>query len=165
MHEPSLILPLRCFPLSCCVSVAKKMPFRPTQRRECPVDGSSSVGTPVTAALLAMRAPVWVAVGGPHGSPAWPLVSGNRPAPDGDRRGCQPGQRPRQLPVPLSDASWGYVSPGESWVRERGGLLWCPGFPLGWLLLLWSVDSRRSGFSSCSSGTLERGLSTCGTPA
>ena len=62
--------------------------------------------------------------GSPRGSPARPLVSGNHPAPDGDRRGCQPGQRPRQLPVSLSDASWGYVSPGESWVRERGSLLW-----------------------------------------
>ena len=35
------------------------------------------------------------------------------------------------------------------------------GFLLCWLLLLWSTGSRRSGFSSCSSGALERWLNTC----
>ena len=28
--------------------------------------------------------------------------------------------------------------------------LWCAGFSLWWLLLLWSMGSRRMGFSSCS---------------
>ena len=33
---------------------------------------------------------------------------------------------------------------------SRGcSLLWCTGFSLRWLLLLWSTGSRRTGFSSC----------------
>lgn len=43
------------------------MPFRLTQRRECLVDRCGRAGTPVAAALLAMRAPVWVAVTVPMG--------------------------------------------------------------------------------------------------
>ena len=27
--------------------------------------------------------------------------------------------------------------------------LWCVGFSLRWLLLLWSMDPRRAGFSGC----------------
>ena len=39
-----------------------------------------------------------------------------------------------------------------SLVAASGGysLLPCAGFSLWWLLLLWSTDSRRAGFSSCS---------------
>ena len=44
-------------------------------------------------------------------------------------------------------------------------LLWCVGFSLRWLLLLWSTGSRRVGFSSCASRALERRLSSCGTRA
>ena len=44
-------------------------------------------------------------------------------------------------------------------------LLWCVGFSLQWLLLLWSTGSRRVGFSSCGSQALERRLSSCGTRA
>ena len=43
--------------------------------------------------------------------------------------------------------------------------LWCVGFSLRWLLLLWSTGSRRVGFRSCStraSGVAVRGLSSCG---
>ena len=29
-------------------------------------------------------------------------------------------------------------------------LLWCMGFSLQWLLLLWSMGSKHAGFSSCS---------------
>ena len=40
---------------------------------------------------------------------------------------------------------------GLSLVVASGGCssLWCMGFSLWWLLLLWSTDSRRMGFSSC----------------
>ena len=50
---------------------------------------------------------------------------------------------------------------------ERGLLssLRCAGFSLQWLLLLWSMGSRRTGFSSCGSWTLERRLSSCGARA
>ena len=41
--------------------------------------------------------------------------------------------------------------------------LWCAGFLLQWLLLLWSTGSRHVGFSSCGSRALERRLSSCGT--
>ena len=35
-------------------------------------------------------------------------------------------------------------------VASRGySSLWCAGFSLWWLLLLWSMGSRRVGFSSC----------------
>ena len=44
-------------------------------------------------------------------------------------------------------------------------LLWCTDFLLQWLLLLWSTGSRRTGFSSCGSRTLEHRLSSCGTQA
>ena len=39
----------------------------------------------------------------------------------------------------------------------------CAGFSLWWLLLLWSMGSRRAGFSSCGSRALERRLSSCGS--
>ena len=39
--------------------------------------------------------------------------------------------------------------------------LWCTGFSLQWLLLLWSSGSRHAGFSSCGSRALERRLSSC----
>ena len=54
-----------------------------------------------------------------------------------------------------------------SLVAVRGGYssLWCPGFSLQWLLLLWSTGSRREGFSSCDSRVLECRLSSCGTQA
>ena len=41
----------------------------------------------------------------------------------------------------------------------------CTGFSLRWLLLLWSMGSRRMGFSSCGSRALERRLSSCGARA
>ena len=43
--------------------------------------------------------------------------------------------------------------------------LWCMGFSLWWLLLLWSTGSRRAGFSSCGLQALERRLSSCGAQA
>ena len=42
-------------------------------------------------------------------------------------------------------------------------LFWCVGFSLWWLLLLQSTGSRHTGFSSCVSQALERGLGFCGT--
>ena len=38
---------------------------------------------------------------------------------------------------------------------------WCTGFSLQWFRLLWSTDSRRTGFSSRSSWALEHRLSSC----
>ena len=47
---------------------------------------------------------------------------------------------------------------------SRGySLLWCTGFSLRWLLLLWSTGSRHMGFSSCGFQALEHRLSSCGT--
>ena len=43
--------------------------------------------------------------------------------------------------------------------------LQCTGFSLQWLLLSWSTGSRRAGFSSCGSWSLERRLSSCGARA
>ena len=44
--------------------------------------------------------------------------------------------------------------------------LWCTGFSLWWLLLLWSTGCRCAGFiSSCGSWALERRLSSCGARA
>ena len=43
--------------------------------------------------------------------------------------------------------------------------LWCMGFSLRWLLLLWSTGSRCAGFSSCGSRALEHRLSSCGARA
>ena len=53
---------------------------------------------------------------------------------------------------------------GLSLVAASGGysLLQCVGFSLQWLLLLQSTGSRCVGFSSCSTGALERRLSSCG---
>ena len=51
---------------------------------------------------------------------------------------------------------WVFVAArGLSLVVASGGysLLWCAGFSLWWLLLLWSTGSRRTGFSSCSTRT------------
>ena len=48
---------------------------------------------------------------------------------------------------------WVFVAVcGLSLVAASGGysLLWCAGFSLRWLLLLWSTGSGRTGFSSCS---------------
>ena len=47
---------------------------------------------------------------------------------------------------------WVFVAERElSLVAASGGYssLWCTGFSLWWLLLLWSTGSRRAGFSSC----------------
>ena len=54
-----------------------------------------------------------------------------------------------------------------SLVAVSGGysLLWCMGLLLQWLLLLRSMGSRHTGFSSCGSRALERRLSSCGTRA
>ena len=53
---------------------------------------------------------------------------------------------------------------GLSLVAANGGYssLWCTGFSLRWLLLLWSTGSRRVGFSSCGLWALQRRLSSCG---
>ena len=48
---------------------------------------------------------------------------------------------------------WVFIAAcGLSPVAVSGGYssLWCAGFSLWWLLLLWSTGSRRAGFSSCS---------------
>ena len=57
-----------------------------------------------------------------------------------------------------SDLSLVAASEGYSSLR-------CAGFSLQWLLLLWSMGSRRAGFSSCGSRALERRLSSCGAQA
>ena len=60
---------------------------------------------------------------------------------------------------------WVFVAaPGLSLVVASGGysLLWCAGFSLWWLLLLWSTGSRRAGFSSGGSRAPELRLSSCG---
>ena len=47
---------------------------------------------------------------------------------------------------------WVFVAVrGLSLISVSGGYssLWCVGFSLRWLLLLWSTGSRRAGFSSC----------------
>ena len=47
---------------------------------------------------------------------------------------------------------WVFVAArGLSLVVASGvcSLLWCVGFSLLWLLLLWSMGSRHTGFSSC----------------
>ena len=51
-----------------------------------------------------------------------------------------------------------------SLVAASGGysLLWCMGFSLWWLLLLWIMSSSHAGFSSCGSQALEHRLSSCG---
>ena len=53
---------------------------------------------------------------------------------------------------------------GLSLVAASGGYssLRCAGFSLWWLLLLWSMGSRRAGFSSCGLRAVERRLSSCG---
>ena len=64
---------------------------------------------------------------------------------------------------------------GLSLVEVSGGysLLWCAGFLLRWLLLLWSTGSRSVDFSSCGTQALgaqasvvvAHGLSSCGSQA
>ena len=66
--------------------------------------------------------------------------------------GC-PGSSLPRAGFSLVAASWGYSS------------LQCVGFSLRWLLLLRSTGSRRAGFSSCGSRSLERRLSSCGARA
>ena len=63
---------------------------------------------------------------------------------------------------------WVFVAArGLSLVAVSGGYssLWCAGFSLWWLLLLWSTGSRCVGFSSCGSRALEYRLSSCGSRA
>ena len=63
---------------------------------------------------------------------------------------------------------WVFVAArGLSLVAASGGysLLQCMGFSLQWLLLLWSMGSRCTGFSSCGSWALKPRLSSCGTRA
>ena len=60
--------------------------------------------------------------------------------------------------------SWVFVAArGLSLVVASGGYssLWCVGFSLRWLLLLWSTGSRHAGFSSRGSRALECRLSSC----
>ena len=48
-------------------------------------------------------------------------------------------------------------------VASRGySSLGFAGFSLWWLLLLWSMGSRRKGFSSCGSRAVEDRFSSCG---
>ena len=43
-----------------------------------------------------------------------------------------------------------YCTRAFSSCGEQGyALLWCAGFSLRWLLLLWSTGSKHAGFSSC----------------
>ena len=61
---------------------------------------------------------------------------------------------------------WVFVAVrGLSLVAASGGYssLWCAGFSLRWLLLLWSRGSRHTGFSSCGMWALEHRLNNCGT--
>ena len=68
---------------------------------------------------------------------------------------------------------WVFVAAhGLSLVAVSGGYssLWCAGFSLRWLLLLRSMGSRHTGFSSCGMGlsscgswALECRLSSCGS--
>ena len=63
---------------------------------------------------------------------------------------------------------WVFVTArGLSLVAASGGYssLWCAGFSLQWLLLLWSTGFRRTGFSSCGSQALEHRLSSCDAQA
>ena len=63
---------------------------------------------------------------------------------------------------------WVFIAArGLSLVVASGGysLLRCTGFSLRWLLLLRSMGSRHTGFSSCGLWALERRLSSCGTRA
>ena len=59
---------------------------------------------------------------------------------------------------------WVFVAVcGLSLVEASRGyfLLRCAGFLLRWLLLLWSMSSRRMDFSNCGSWALECSLSSC----
>ena len=63
---------------------------------------------------------------------------------------------------------WVFVAAhGLSLVLVSGGYssLQCAGFSLQWLLLLRSIGSRSTGFSSCGTRALERRLSNCGAQA
>ena len=63
---------------------------------------------------------------------------------------------------------WVFIAArGLSLVVASGGysLLRCTGFSLRWLLLLRSMGSRHTGFSSCGLWALERRLSSCGARA
>ena len=63
---------------------------------------------------------------------------------------------------------WVFIAAhGLSLVAASGGYssLWCAGFSLWLLLLLWSMGSRRTGFSSCGLRALECRLSHCGAQA
>ena len=63
---------------------------------------------------------------------------------------------------------WVFVAVHKlSLVVVSGGYssLRCTGFSLSWLLLLWSMGSRRAGFSSCGSPALELRLSNCSARA
>ena len=53
------------------------------------------------------------------------------------------------------------------WLWQVGATLHCGAraFSLPWFLLLWTMDSRCVGFSSCGSRALEHRLSSCGTRA
>ena len=52
---------------------------------------------------------------------------------------------------------WVFVAAGGGYSSLR-----CEGFSLRWLLLLWSMGSRCTGFSSCGLWALEHRLSSCG---
>ena len=63
---------------------------------------------------------------------------------------------------------WVFVAAcGLSLVAGKGDYssLRCAGFSLTWLLLLQSMSSRHTGFSSCGVWALERRLSGCGARA
>ena len=51
-------------------------------------------------------------------------------------------------------------------VASRGySSLWCAGFSLSWLLLLWSTGSRHAGFSSCGTQAQQLWLTGCSAQA
>ena len=61
-------------------------------------------------------------------------------------------------------AAWVFVAAcGLSLVAASRGysLLWCMSFSLQWLLLLWNMGSRCTGFSSCGSRALQHRFSSC----
>ena len=60
-----------------------------------------------------------------------------------------------------------FVAVQASFLRVSGAAfeLWCRGFSLQWLLLVWSTGSGHVGFRSCSSRVLKHRLSRCGAQA
>lgn len=60
-----------------------------------------------------------------------------------------------------------FIAVQASFLRVSGAAfeLWCRGFSLQWLLLVWSTGSGHVGFRCCGSWVLEYKLSSCSTQA